>query len=88
MGEGNTSGEGTPTVAQDDLRTQLHDLLVTQLSDLQTGPLSDTPYVSAVEEPDGMLSLFDGGLPAFPAASVDIPQLVDAILPLFEKDPA
>ena len=68
------------------LRDRLHDLLVEQLSDLETGPLSDTKFFSAKEETDGMLSLFLSATDqSFPDASVDIPQLVDAILPLLQE---
>lgn len=73
-------------MATTDLRDRVHDLLVKELSDMELGPLSDTPYFSAEEEQDGMLSLYRSSVPgAIPDASVDVPQIVDALLPLFEK---
>lgn len=54
----------------------LIDFLAENLSDLDTGALSDTPYVSAELESDGMLSLFKSGYgTAIPDASIDLPQL-------------
>jgi hypothetical protein len=70
----------------DNLKHDIEAALAESLVDVETGPLSDCPFRRAEVEPDGMLSLFCSDDPeAWPDASIDIPQLAGAILPIIAK---
>ena len=68
------------TTIEQAARASLIDSLNEELIDVITGPLSDTEFVDAVIEDDGILSLHKVSIQTLPDGSFDTSQLADAVL--------